>query len=190
YCHEVYHFVNDLPLQYLFYNVSPIETNHSINIKDSKNIAIIRVDYFGFNNLIQLNSKFNIIVDDFTHNLEGIVHSEAHYKFGSLRKVLPVPVGGFVVSKYDVRIGNLTPLATKISKMKSVGMVRKLEYLKFNKGLKSDFRKLILEAEEKFKDKGTYSDMPIEIYGKLKKIDMRSLIQTKRINSEFIKTLL
>src|SRR5690606_33175876 len=98
YCHEVYDFIRELNIRLEFYECNPEANILPLSIQDEVESALLVVNYFGISIPNFEHLKNITIIEDVTHDLSKINHSKANYVFGSLRKILPVPVGGFVKS--------------------------------------------------------------------------------------------
>ncbi len=110
---------------------------------------------FGLSHKPEWLSKFRaVVIEDHTHDLlsDWLLGSNAHYCFASVRKSLPVPDGALLWSPRGLELPKAYPV-TKLHKeaadQKLAAMVMKWQYLKGRFVLKSEFRNLYIEAENK-----------------------------------------
>ena len=98
YCQHVTRWVKKVYPNLYFYNFNPFKFDKPININDfaSENDVVLINNYWGLSDTIKKTSKFPIIVEDHSHGwlTKNCMHSEADYCFASLRKSLPIPLGG------------------------------------------------------------------------------------------------
>ena len=150
YCQEVNRYIKKLPIKISFYDYNPFleSKTKDFNLKDDKSNVVVNVNFFGFDKLdLSVYTKL-FVIEDLTHNLLSISSSIAHYTFGSLRKELPVPVGGFLNSKnLPIPKGLVCAEANNIAIQKLTAMYLKSQYLKGKLEDKSLFRKLFLKSE-------------------------------------------
>lgn len=179
YCHEVVDFCRKLPIEIIYYNYNPFSNIQNIEWDDDDKSVLVNVDYFGLKKIDTSFLKKSVIIDDLTHNLLGIKDSKADYCFGSLRKQLPVGVGGFCLGiREDVTF--LVPFndfANKIALQKLSAMFLKSEYLAGNFENKNIFRDLFIDAEHKFESFQTNSKLPEIIKSQLFALSEENLIQ-------------
>lgn len=179
YCHEVVDFCRKLPIEIMYYNYNPFSNIQNIEWDDDDKSVLVNVDYFGLKKIDTSFLKKSVVIDDLTHNLLGIKDSKADYCFGSLRKQLPVGVGGFCLGiREDVTF--LVPFndfANKIALQKLSAMFLKSEYLAGNFENKNIFRDLFIDAEHKFESFQTNSKLPEIIKSQLFALSEENLIQ-------------
>lgn len=187
YCHEVYHFVEDLDIEFEFYECNPIHNKIPNSIHDDNKNVLLCVNYFGIQSADFSHFENIIKIEDLTHNLELMNQSKADYIFGSLRKVLPVPVGGFVKSKKKLPEILTTLFAEEVAQEKFSGMLLKKKYLEGSFTEKEIFRNLLISAERSFEDHDTYSLLPFAVKDHLLRLDISKIIESKKNNSLLIK---
>lgn len=194
YCHEVYSFIEKLPIRIQYYEITPF-FDRAVSLKnweDTDQTAILIVDYFGLGKPNIENIEESVIIEDLTHNLGEIKNSNAHYCFGSLRKVLPLPVGGFSYSpkklNLEVPLQNLK--AEDIAVKKIVGMYLKKMYIEQNFHEKDTFRTLFAESEHDFEESFTYGALPKIVNELLRTLRVNEIVLKKRDNLRFAKQLL
>lgn len=183
YCHEVYHFIENLDIQIVFYDYNPIDNQTDFILDDENSNVVLVVNYFGICSPNIAQYKQAIVIEDLTHDLSKIKDSEADYCFGSLRKILPVFVGGFLKSKHEkLEQLTLTPQADFAATQKWTGMFLKSKYLKGEFESKDTFRQLLIEGEQDFENFETYSTMPLQVVDYLKTLNVNSIINQKITN--------
>src|SRR5690606_33107717 len=96
YCHEVYDFIRPLKIVIEYYEHNPFASRTEFPFQDEPDHVVLVVNYFGVSMLDVTKYRSLVVIADLTHDLSAIEASQADYIFGSLRKVLPMPVGGFV----------------------------------------------------------------------------------------------
>src|SRR5690606_3450898 len=104
YCHEVYDFIRPLAIQIEYYQYHPFSKRTDFSFVDEKENVLLAVNYFGIDILDVTLYKNMVVIQDLKHDLSGIDTNLADYCFGSLRKVLPLPVGGFVWAKSAIQL--------------------------------------------------------------------------------------
>ncbi len=194
YCHEVVQFIQPLPITIEYYDVTPFK-ERTFNVSgwlDSKETVVLIVDYFGMSKIDFSHLKESIIIEDFTHNIEDVYSSKAHYCFGSLRKVLPLPVGGFGYSRNNPLVVKTSlNLQADYTAMKRLSaMVMKNLYLEGEITNKEIFRNLYSGTEEKFSNGYTFSKLPKFVNDYLNSLLILKLIKAKKNNLSLAKSLL
>ncbi|WP_347375004.1 hypothetical protein [Aequorivita sp. Q41] len=194
YCHEVINFIKPLSITIEYYEITPfkeIEFNIE-NWEDSAQTAVLIVDYFGVDKIDYSQLKNSIIIEDFTHNIEFFKKSKADYCFGSLRKALPIPVGGFCY------FGNSKPVAIAPSNLQAdsetmarfSAMYLKNQFLKGTFANKDFFRKLYASTEENFTHNFAYSSLPNSAKDYLNSLLVQEIFDAKKKNLSLAKSLL
>lgn len=187
YCHEVYDFIADIDLEVEYYLCNPLYNKLPQKIDDNENNVLVTVDYFGVNSPEITHLKNIIKIEDITHNLASIHKSTADYVFGSLRKTLPIPVGGLVKSKEKLPDIGVSSYANKITHEKKSGMLLKRKYLNGEDIDKAVFRKLLIDAEHAFSNLDSFSEMPNAVAEIIKSVDVNKMLDCKRNNSKLAK---
>lgn len=162
YCHEVYDYLKPLPITISLYDFNPFldSTDAKVSILDEVTSVVVNVSFFGVVKLPLDYVKKASIIDDFTHNLAAISTSTASYCFGSLRKELPVQVGGFCYSPqgHSLPTGSTSDFSDAVAFVKMTAMYIKGEYLKGITTIKKeDYRKLFAMSESQFEQTTTNS---------------------------------
>src|SRR5690554_6593069 len=191
YCHEVVEFLRPLPIDIVYYNYNPF-INSPIDYELFEDNVVksvfVNVDYFGFSRISSHLPTSVVIIDDLTHNIGDAFSSTADYCFGSLRKVLPIPCGGFLYSSYNKKLPTAPPneFAEGISMMRLTAMYLKTHYLNGDAVDKNLFRRFFLESEARFSDSRTFAEIPASSLAILPFIDVESILKAKRRNLRFI----
>jgi hypothetical protein len=189
YCHEVIHFIKKLPIQIEYYDFNPFLDSESkkINLEDVESNVIVNVDFFG---LKKLDASFfeNIkIIDDLTHHILDLKKSTADYCFGSLRKELPIPMGGFCYSPKGHALPNAkyNSECEALAVQKLSAMFLKKKYLEGALVTKDLFRTLFVEVEKDFEANYTNAKMPNIAQSILFQLDIGKILEAKRNNLKF-----
>lgn len=189
YCHEVTDFLKQLPIKTLYYEFNPFLDSEikKIEVEDFNTNVIVNVNFFGIRKLDLTNYKSAIQIDDVTHSIVDFKTSQAHYCFGSLRKELPVPVGGFCFSpkKLPLPIGVPNAESEQIAIQKLSAMFLKSQYLEGKYQDKDSFRRLFIDAENNFEHSTTNTAMPQVAMSVLYSINSDTLLSKKRRNVLF-----
>lgn len=191
YCHEVVDFIRSLPINVEYFNFNPfIGERLDIELEgfDKEGNVFINVDYFGLTKVTCYNFQYSIVIDDLTHNFDRLYKSEADYCFGSLRKILPTPCGGFLFSslKNTIPVEFDKEFSESISIQKLSAMYLKTQYLSGKEIDKNLFRKLYLESEESFSDRQTISKIPLSALSVLQYLDLDYISTRKKENLKLI----
>jgi len=185
YCHEVVHFIERLPIKINYYDYNPLldSPTKQLDIQDVESNVIINVSFFGLKGL-DLSFLKVIIVDDLTHDILGYENSNASYCFGSLRKELPVPVGGFCYSPKGYNLPNASHnlAAEEVAIQKLSAMLLKKQYLEGTFADKDLFRSLFIESENAFELKFTNSSIPEVAKSILFQLDINKILEAKKNN--------
>ncbi|NGM67213.1 hypothetical protein [Sphingobacterium sp. SGR-19] len=192
YCHEVVDFCKNLPLEVEYYNYNPFDEDEEVEWEDESGSVFINVDFFGIKKLDCSFLRKTEVIEDLTHNLESLSRSSANYCFGSLRKQLPLAVGGVIWSRHGDFAVNLEDnrFSNQIALKKLTAMYLKSEYLEGRFSHKDSFRTLYLEAEELFGDLQTNTALPKIVQAQLKGLVPRKLIEKTRLNINYGRKLL
>lgn len=192
YCHEVVDFCRQLPIEIIYYEYDPISEQLPINWEDELQHVFINVDFFGVKKIDTAFLSKSVIVDDVTHNLLSVEKSTADYCFGSLRKQLPVGVGGFCFAKsgdFSTTISE-NSFANRLAMQKLSAMYLKSAYLNNLFNDKDVFRALYTKAEEEFESLETNAKLPRLIQTQLFSLPIRTLIEQTHKNINYAKNKL
>lgn len=191
YCHEIYDFIKPLDIEIIVYECNPFSKKYSSLINDEVNSVLLVVDYFGISKLDYKQFQNLIIIEDLTHNLEYLNNSKAAYCFGSLRKTLPLPVGGFIKDNFNKDELQLTDslYADEITYSKFAAMVLKNKYLLNEIEEKHTYRSLYVKSEQQFENLKTIANLPFFVKEYLFSLDVKKLLDLKKKNSKNIKNL-
>lgn len=153
FCYEVINYFLSNGLNIVFYKDNPIMDRKEYTDLDFQDgDALLRVNYFGFR---AKRSNANIpmpVVEDHTHDLIGqwAIQSDADWCVASLRKTLPVAMGGMLWSPKGRELPmsvKLTETCSHVAKVRYQAMKMKANYLK-NGGDKEAFREKYIKTEE------------------------------------------
>lgn len=185
YCHEVNSYLKSLQINIHSYQYDPYffdKIDYSFFLDKSSSV-IVKNNYFGFETPNFNKIKKAFVVEDSTHNLEGVLNSKANYVFGSLRKELPVPVGGFVFSdKNTIPVGKENLKADEIARKKLTAMSLKTLYLEAGSVDKSSFRKLFSDAESLLELDLKGAKLPKISELVFKKLNVQKILNQKKEN--------
>lgn len=184
YCHEVVDFCRRLPVDIGYYEYNPTYSEKTVSWVDEESSVFINVDYFGIKKLDTDFVRKGVVIDDVTHNLHSLGKGNADYYVGSLRKQLPVAVGGFCFSKkndFSFVIGE-TDTANQIAMQKLTAMWLKSAYLEGSFAQKDIFRSLYIEAENRFGLESTNSILPKIIETQLYSLPITTLLERTNNN--------
>lgn len=190
YCHEVVDFIEDLTINIEYFPCNPfIENGVKLeSVVDSEENVILNVSYFGQRSINLEHFSRIIIIDDLTHDLEGLVESKGHYALGSLRKILPISCGGFLYSSKGLAIPKEIPSneAKEVAVRKSTAMYLKRIYLMQGVGEKDFFRELYVTAEESFCNIPAKGGIPEIAKAQLHDVDCTQIINDKKRNLRYV----
>ncbi|WP_300485929.1 hypothetical protein [Flavobacterium sp.] len=194
YCHEVVEYIRTLPIQVVYYNFNPFvdSVNTKVEVSDDEQNVVVNVDFYGLKKVNLEYLKRAVLIDDLTHNILGFKNSTASYCFASLRKELPVPVGGFCFSPkgYVLPVGEDNNKSEDIALNKMQAMILKRAYLEGNLRDKEEFRRLFALAEEKFEENYTNTIIPETGKQILYELDIDEILSVKSSNlKEAVKRL-
>lgn len=158
--------------------------------------AILTIDYFGIIEqkeiIFGLKEKYNnlIVIQDVSHSafiphLLGKYDYYGDYVFGSLRKLLPVPDGGFILTKSSIE--RIRPHDNSVlCIIKLASKMIKENYLKNPYIISPDIEQIYLDLSsyaEKMISTNKYKDNCSEVsYNILKCIDNNAVFQARRSN--------
>lgn len=98
YCQYVTRWVKKIYSNLYFYDINPFEFNSPLNVNSfatDKDVVLIN-NFWGLSDFEPKAANGPIIVEDHSHGwlTKNCMHSKADYCFASLRKSLPIPLGG------------------------------------------------------------------------------------------------
>ena len=196
YCHDVVEFCESLPIEVCYYKFNPLCETQNIVWADEKGSVFINVNFFGVKeiDIKKMNLEHTVVIHDLTHNLLAFEELEnKDYAFASLRKQLPLAVGGVTYTN-DVdflafsNLKSINKTAENIAEAKLEAMKLKKQYLAGVSVSKDRFRELYITSERQLSDKDTYALLPLEVKKILPNLDVKGLIQQTRENSQAIKS--
>lgn len=190
YCHEVYDFIEKLDIVIEYYQIDPLTGSFEDIIEDQNNYVLLIVNFFGINTIRFDHYKNIITIEDLTHDLSKIEASQADYAFGSLRKILPIPVGGFIKTNEILRLQPSNFETENITFNKLLGMGLKTKYLEGSFQDKDYFRNLLINSEQQLEVERTVTALPQISKNILYELDIVKLIDQKKNNLSTIKSYL
>lgn len=186
YCHEVGQFLQTLNIDVQTYAYNPWDNNpvDTQKMVDATDSVIVSVDYFGLVKPDVSTIKHAVKIDDITHNILAFETSNADYCFASLRKELPVPVGGYCYSPKTLALpaAKICLKAEKLCLKKLAAMFLKQQYLAGTFTDKPSFRAMLLEAEQALACTDKAAAMPSAAKALLKALDVTAMLQAKQNN--------
>lgn len=186
YCHKVAPFLDKLPILVGHYEFNPfidLETK-KINVEDIKSNVIVNVDFFGLKKLDVSSFQNAIIIDDLSHHILDLKNSKADYCFGSIRKELPIPLGGFCYSPkgYPLPNAKYSYKCEALAVQKISAMFLKKKYLEGVLETKNIFRTLFLEFEQEAEASYTNAEMPNIAQSIVSQLDIEKILAAKNDN--------
>jgi hypothetical protein len=158
YCQHVTRWVKKVYPNLFFYNINPFTFDNPIKVNDfaSENDVVLINNYWGLSDTVHKTSKGPIVVEDHSHGwlTKNCMHSRADYCFASLRKSLPIPLGGMAwkpeaILEYDSDRYIVEPPFYKAFDTLHDAMKAKTAYKKGAVAIeKSDYLKVIDETED------------------------------------------
>ncbi|WP_372756419.1 hypothetical protein [Mariniflexile sp.] len=98
YCQHVTRWIKKVYNNLHFYDINPFEFDKVLDLYEfaSKNDVVLINNYWGLSDTVIKKSDLPIIIEDHSHGwlTRNCLHSNADYCFTSLRKTLPIPLGG------------------------------------------------------------------------------------------------
>lgn len=186
FCYEVINSFQKSGMNIVFYQDNPLIFKNDFSDLDFKDgDALVRVNYFGLKAKLNNKSISIPVVEDHTHDLIGhwAMQSEADWCFGSLRKTLPLALGGVLWSPKGLPLSSDISLVEKCSEIaleRYKAMQMKADYLR-NGGDKAVFREKYLITEEEI-DTLPLSTIDKESYDIIGDFDVKLWTETKTEN--------
>lgn len=152
--------------------------------------VLLRTNYLGIRDF---RSEADIpvpVIEDHTHDLMGhwSLYSKADWCIASLRKTLPIPVGGMLWSpkghEYPTVVRNFQD-AEKIASRRWKAMELKAAYLRGEDVKKEDFRKILIDTEDWF-DHAEPSMMDERTMDFIRNLDINAWYNAKRRNWQYL----
>jgi len=185
YCHDVIDYIRQIGIEANSYPFNPFidKEDAPLQVPDQSGCAVVRVNYFGAFPASSHSFAKAMVIDDVTHDILGYQSSVADYCFGSLRKELPVPAGGFC----SVRSGMLKPEAVhwpegaSVAAMKLSAMYLKSRYLAGYAG-KEVYRELFAVGEEQLAHCPPDAGMPLLARAVLSSLNLHAIADARKSN--------
>lgn len=190
YCHEVSSFIKDLPIDVQFYPFDPTQDSRidPAVVPDESDVVLVVVSFFGMPEA-DTSSHTNVtVVADLSHALTRMHYSEAHYCFGSLRKELPVPLGGFCYSPKKLKLPTAehTMLAVSVSLQKEDVMLQLGSYLRGETEEKNLCRALFAQTEQDLEKTEMRAALPENSSIWLRQLHMEAILYRKQQNLHYL----
>ncbi len=189
YCHEVDDYIRTLDIDIAYYNANPFSEPAEQVFDDEASNVLLVVNYFGIRMPDHRSIRNMVIIKDLTHDLRQPHCIDADYTFGSLRKILPVPVGGFVHTREP---GILPPpawsvQAEEMALRRCTAMYLKKNYLEGGEADKPFFRSLFASGEQAFAEPRGDMGLPAVVREYLISLDIEKMIAAKQKNAAAIR---
>ncbi len=98
YCQHVTRWIKKVYTNLHFYDINPFEFHSAVDVNSfaSKNDVVLINNYWGLSDGFTKTADSPIIIEDHSHGwlTKNCMNSKADYCFVSLRKTLPIPLGG------------------------------------------------------------------------------------------------
>ena len=191
FCYEVVTYLLSNGLNVVFYSDNPLMDRIGYDdLAFQKGDVLLRVNYFGLR-AKRKNTNIPVpVVEDHTHDLVGqwAIHSDADWCIASLRKTIPVAMGGVLWSPKGKKLPGLvqpTDECVNISEVRYQAMKLKACYLK-NGGDKEVFREKYINTEDDI-DKLKLSGIDGDSYNIITDFNMKLWTDIKQDNWEIVK---
>ncbi len=189
FCYEVIEYIEALNIEVILYNDFPGNKDILFNISQlpfEDGDVLLRVNYFG---LDKVESKLNIsipIIEDHTLGLnsEWMLKSTADWCVASLRKSLPIAVGGVLWSPKNHLLPSSIEATAELKGLVSKryeAMKLKADYLNDRFHQKGLFRSLYIETEQQIESLGL-SGLDLKTLYILEQLDLQKWLNVKKTN--------
>ena len=189
FCYEVIEYIETLPIEVKLYNDFPGNKNIIFNINQlpfEVGDVLLRVNYFG---LDRVESKLNIpipIIEDHTLGLnsEWMLKSSADWCVASLRKSLPIAMGGVLWSPKNHSLPSSIESTAEFNELVSKryeAMRLKADYLNDKFHQKDLYRSLYIETEQQIESLGLSGIDSKSLYI-LEHLDLKKWLNVKKTN--------
>lgn len=190
YCHEVDEFIAKLSIDIHYYPCNPLQDAQKAleQIPNDRSVAVVTTSYFGIP-AGEVGESDTLWIEDLTHSLAAIKESNATYVFGSLRKELPMPLGGFAYSTVkELPVTASNSVIENLWEGKAKAMKLKGKYLKGEDIDKAHFRALFASLEVALSKQDSDGGLTREGIDFLRKLDCEAIFQQKQKNINHLKT--
>ncbi len=190
FCYEVINTIKEMTgVEIAYYNDFPGNDARGVvaTLPYRDGDVLFRVNYFGLRDFRSEKEIAIPVIEDHTHDLMGhwSLYSDADWCIASLRKTLPIPMGGMMWSPKQHRMDSLDLKESRecidIAVRRWQAMEMKTAYLRGENVSKDDFRKLFLYTEEWF-DHAEISGIDERSESFIRKLDINAWVNTKRKN--------
>lgn len=185
YCQDVIKSLSDLNIQVIVFQSNPNNLILDYDFfEDEETSIFVNVNYFGVRNFNTQFFKKIVVIDDLTHNINAIKISNANYVFGSLRKQLPISLGGFLYSPHKLQLpkGKESIIADQVAENKTLGMFLKNEYLQNRFPNKDLYRSYYSKAEEQLTKLYKDYKLPVLVKNILERLNVEEILKKKESN--------
>lgn len=185
YCHDVIDYVRQTGIHIHSYPYNPFtdQEDAASQVPDQAGAVVVCVNYFGAFRTTPNRFTRTMVIEDVTHDILSYKTSVADFCFGSLRKELPVPAGGFCT----VPAGTTKPAPVHWQHGESVAATKlSAMYLKsrFLQGHadKDTYRKLFAEGEAMLAHCPQDAAMPLLARAVLSSLNTRAIGAARQDN--------
>lgn len=190
YCKEVLEGLKQLSIEIVEYQFNPF-LNNNVSFPDRSDVVVLNVNYFGLFNNVLTDYKRLSVIRDLTHNIKDLLSVKERFVFASLRKELPVPVGGVArVQGVDLKTLRVNKDVRDLCLKKITAMYLKFDYLLNDSVEKQIFRKMYLSAELELERNFKGYEIPMLAKSILKKLNVERILAVKKRNIEYALSLI
>lgn len=185
YCHDVIDYVRQAGVETYSYAFDPFMDGNSVamDVPDEAGSVMVCTNYFGVFRTVPKSFARTMLIEDVTHDILSFQTSVADYCFGSLRKELPVPVGGFCTAAFDTAgfVPVHWPQGESVAALKLSAMYLKSRYLKGHAD-KDIYRSLFTEGEAMLAHCPQDAAMPLLARAVLSSLNTSAIASAKQNN--------
>jgi hypothetical protein len=185
YCHDVIDYVRRAGIETYSYAFNPFMDGNDValDVPDESGSVMVCTNYFGVFRTIPKSFVRTMVIEDVTHDIFSYQTSVADYCFGSLRKELPVPAGGFCTAISET--AEFKPVhwsrGESVAAIKLSAMYLKSRYL-VGHADKDIYRRLFAEGEAMLANCPQDAAMPLLARAVLSSLDIRAIKAAKQNN--------
>jgi len=185
YCHDVIDYVRQAGIETYSYAFNPFmdDQDVALDVPDESGSVMVCTNYFGVFRTIPKSFARTMIIEDVTHDIFSYQTSVADYCFGSLRKELPVPAGGFCTAAFET--AEFAPVhwpqGESVAALKLSAMYLKSRYLAGHAD-KAIYRELFTEGEAMLAHCPQDAAMPLLARAVLSSLDTSAIKAAKHSN--------
>ena len=185
YCHDVIDYVRQAGIETYSYAHNPFMDGKdaALDVPDQSGSVMVCTNYFGVFRPTPKSFARTMVIEDVTHDILSYQTSVADYCFGSLRKELPVPVGGFCTAGADT--AGFAPVhwpqGESVAALKLSAMYLKSRYLEGHAD-KDIYRRLFTEGEAMLAHCPQDAAMPLLARAVLSSLNTSAIATAKQNN--------